>query len=39
MIESLEYKNRILEKEKSELKEERDKLAKELEICKNKTMI
>ena len=39
MIESLEYKNRILEKEKSELKEEKDKLAKELEICKNKTMI
>ena len=39
MIESLEYKNRVLEKEKIELKEEKDKLAKELEICKNKTMI
>ena len=39
MIESLEYKNKILEREKNELKEEKEKLAKELEICKNRTMI
>ena len=39
MIESLEYKNKVLEKEKAEIKEEKDRLAKELEILKNKTMI
>ena len=39
MIESLEYKNKTLEKEKAEKKEEKEKLAKELEIYKNKTMI
>ena len=39
MIESLEYKNKILQKEKEEIKEENLKLAKELEICKNKTII
>ena len=39
MIESLEYKNKVLEKEKAEIKEEKERLAKELEIYKNKTMI
>ena len=39
MIESLEYKNKTLEKEKAEIKEEKERLAKELEIYKNKTMI
>ena len=39
MIESLEYKNKTLQKEKAEIKEEKERLAKELEIYKNKTMI
>ena len=39
MIESLEYKNKILEKEKNEIKEEKEKLEKELQICRNKTLI
>ena len=39
MIESLEYKNKILEKEKNEIKEEKGKLEKELEIFKNKSKI
>ena len=39
MIESLEYKNKILEKEKNEINEEKEKLQKELEILKNKNII
>ena len=39
MIESLENKNKILEKEKNEINEEKEKLEKELQICKNKTLI
>ena len=39
MIESLENKNKILEREKNEINEEKEKLEKELQICKNKTLI
>lgn len=39
MIESLENKNKILEKEKNEINEEKEKLEKELQICKNQTLI
>ena len=39
IIESLENKNKLLEKEKNEIKEENEKLLKELEICKNKSKI
>ena len=39
MIESLKNKNKILEKEKNEINEEKEKLEKELQICKNKTLI
>ena len=39
MIESLENKNKILEREKNEINEEKEKLEKELQICKNQTLI
>jgi DNA gyrase/topoisomerase IV subunit A len=39
MLESLKSKNKILEKEKNEINEEKEKLQKELQICKNKTLI
>ena len=39
MIESLENKNKILEKEKNEINEEKEKLEKELQICKNQALI